>query len=545
MNEQRQKDISKEYIKEKVLNKDLLEIQESLGNLKKNLDMWDNSDQNIFWVDNIMNILFNKEWKKRSKVWFEANKLKSFMYYIISEEWKQNLDLLYNELEKSKSEDELKNNLWLDLTNLETEVTNNNQTQSDQSDNEQWKSESEETQQSESNQNNNKQNEYEQTDTENESNHIIQDDNEVWKTNIENEKTNIESLNEKENYIYNQSKLYWITDNREIAYILATVKWECAFNNIKEIWWEKRSYGKEWYYGRWYVQLTHKYNYNKFTKIIQKSGLNFKDNEWNILYWKDIDLVKNPDLILKSNDLAAFILVYWMKNWSFTGKKLKDYINWDKCDFKNSRRIINWTSKADLFAWYAQSYLSKIWNSTIEKKENKTILVWPELLAKNNTQLWWLWNSMMTWFQWYTNRTKFPNMNWIEWKSTKTHPDRFKSQQDVKNYVKNHLGIKSFMFYFGANTTNNNQTLSDIKQRSERFEQEWVQPVLCTCIGENNHPHLTKLNKKILELWKEKNWPVLDFASSYNRWEIAMWNNKHPTAVWYNKMSNEINQCLV
>ena len=31
--------------------------QQSLGNLKKNLDMWDNSDQNIFWVDNIMNIL--------------------------------------------------------------------------------------------------------------------------------------------------------------------------------------------------------------------------------------------------------------------------------------------------------------------------------------------------------------------------------------------------------------------------------------------------------------------------------------------------------
>lgn len=542
MNEQRQKDISKEYIKEKVLNKDLLEIQESLGNLKKNLDMWDNSDQNIFWVDNIMNILFNKEWKKRSKMWFEANKLKSFMYYIISEEWKQNLDLLYNELEKSKSEDELKNNLWLELFNLETEVTNNNQIQSDQGDNIQKETESEEIQQSEN----------DQTNIENESTHIIQDD--EWKTNTENEKINIESLNEKENYIYNQAKLYWITDNREIAYVLATVKWECGFNNIKEIWWEKRNYGKEWYYGRWYVQLTHKWNYNKFTKIIQKSELNFKDNNWNIIKWKDVDLVKNPDLILKSNDLAAFILVYWMKNWSFTGKKLKDYINWDKCDFKNSRRIINWTSKADFFARYANEYLAKLWDNKnetekwdkkIDTKKIEKILVWPELLAKDNKQLWWLWNSMMTWFQWYKNKTKFPNMNWIEWKSTKTHPDRFKSQQDVKDYIKKHPWVKSFMFYFGANTTNNNQTLSDIEQRSEWFEQEWVQPVLCTCIGENNHPHLTELNKKILQLWKEKNWPVLDFASSYNNGEIAMWNNKHPTSAGYNKMSDEINQCLV
>jgi len=536
MPENWKKDISKEFIKQKVLNKDLLEIQESLQSLKDSIGLWDESiDKNwFFWVNNIMNIIFNKEWNIRSKIWFEANKYKSIMYMMISEDWKKNLDLLYNELEKSNSESELREKLWFELSSLESEVID---TEKWNTDTEQWSTGTEQW----------------NTDTEQWS-----ADTEQWSTStgqwnidsIDNKK--IESLDINENYIYNQAKLYWITDSHQIAYILATVKWECGFKNIKEIWWEKRNYGKEWFYGRWYVQLTHKSNYKKFTDIIKKSGLNFKDNNWNLIVWKNVDLVKNPDLILQSNDLAAFILVYGMKNGSFTWKSLDNYINNQKCDFKNARRIINWTDHADKFAWYARDYLDKINKSdNFKEKENidNNILVWPELLAKNRDWVGGLWNSIMCGVQWWKRKSEFKNLNWVESKNTKNHPDRFKSKDDVVNYIKNNPWIKSFMFYFGWNTSNNKQTLWDINKWAWWFNECWVQPVLCTCIWVDSHltksweKWLISLNDDIKKLWIENNWPVIDFAKIDN--DISKsWDKIHPTWSGYQKMRDEIDKCL-
>jgi hypothetical protein len=100
------------------------------------------------------------------------------------------------------------------------------------------------------------------------------------------------------------------------------------------------------------------------------------------------------------------------------------------------------------------------------------------------------------------------------------------------------------MFYFGANTTDNNQTISDITKRSKWLEKEWIQPVLCTCIWENNHPHLTDLNKSLIDLWKQNNWPVFDFAKAYNEWKIGLASNKHPTSKWYSLMTGYINEQL-
>lgn len=199
-----------------------------------------------------------------------------------------------------------------------------------------------------------------------------------------------------------------------------------------------------------------------------------------------------------------------------------------------------------MYKEYAEYYLNKIWSSWIETRSVKNILVeWsPELLAKKNTELWWLWNSMMTGFQWYYNKTKFPNMDWVEWKNTQNHPRRFTSKQDVIDYKNKHLDVKSFMFYFWANTRDNQQTLWDITQWWEWMEEVWIQPVLCTCIWEDNHPWLIELNQMIIKRWKDKHWPVLDFAKSYNKWQIAMWNNQHPTGVWYNAMSDMIDECL-
>jgi hypothetical protein len=187
----------------------------------------------------------------------------------------------------------------------------------------------------------------------------------VKKTLDSNESSDKQKVSEQ--WLYNKAMEYWVTDKRQIAYILSTVKWECWFKNQKEIWWERSSYwkidSKTWkaYYGRGFIQLTHKYNYQKFNDIIKSSWMDFKDNNWNILNWNQIDLVNNPDLILQSNDLAAFIAVYWMKNWTFTWKKLDDFINDKKTDFYHARSIINWmSSKPNYYANNAQKYMNSM-----------------------------------------------------------------------------------------------------------------------------------------------------------------------------------------
>lgn len=178
-----------------------------------------------------------------------------------------------------------------------------------------------------------------------------------------------------EQWIYDKAKEYWITDNRQISYILSTIKWECSFKNQEEVWkWNWQRYWvvdqSTWhaYYGRWFIPLKWKENYQKYTQIIKNSWKNFKDNDGNIIKWNDIDLVENPDIILKSNDLAIFITLHWMKNGEFTWKKLDDFINESKTDFYNARNIINLANSnpedKDLIQGYAdtaQNYLNKLW----------------------------------------------------------------------------------------------------------------------------------------------------------------------------------------
>ena len=359
-----------------------------------------------------------------------------------------------------------------------------------------------------------------------------------------------------EKWMYDKAVEYWITDKRQIAYVLSTVKWESGFKNQKEIWWEKKSYGRvdpsTWkaYYGRWFIQLTHKYNYQKYTQIIQSSWKDFKDNNWNILKWRQIDLVHNPDVILQSNDLAAFIIMDWMKNWwpdRSEKKKLSYYINDNKTDYYNARSIVNgMSSKPQKFANDALAYQNKLWKWSVDSPiESNDLLIWPHLLAHNKNEIWWLWNSIMNWFQWLNAKSNFPNMDWVVWKNTLTHPRRFKSKNDVLAYKNSHSNIKSFMFYFGANNDNNQQTISDITKRSEWLQEVWIQPVLTTCIWENSTktPWLRDLNQKMIALWRKRNRPVLDFAKSYSKWDISLRSDwLHPKS--YSPMTGIIDEQL-
>lgn len=133
----------------------------------------------------------------------------------------------------------------------------------------------------------------------------------------------------------------------ELAYLLATVMHETAFTMqpIKEMgspaYFRTKRYAPKWI-GRGLIQITWKYNYEKF------------------------GIENDPDSALKwpvSLDIAFRGMIFGM----FTGKKLSDYIKPGKApDFVGARRIINGTDRARLIAGYANSYLDALTQSKQE-----------------------------------------------------------------------------------------------------------------------------------------------------------------------------------
>lgn len=89
--------------------------------------------------------------------------------------------------------------------------------------------------------------------------------------------------------------------------------------------------------GRGYVQLTGRRNYTDWGNRL------------------NIDLVNNPALAAEP-EIAAQILVIGMRDGTFTGVGLDNYINDSKTDFVNARRVVNGTDRADKFAAAAEKY---------------------------------------------------------------------------------------------------------------------------------------------------------------------------------------------
>jgi hypothetical protein len=146
-----------------------------------------------------------------------------------------------------------------------------------------------------------------------------------------------------------------LSDPRWAAYMLATVKHECAnhWQPIEELGkGAGRPYGQPTsvqdadgttytnvYYGRGYVQLTWKLNYAKVGQLIGFGN----------------SLVIHPEHALEPQT-AYKIMSQGMRGGLFTGKKLSDYINDQHCDYFNARRIINGVDRADLIQGYAQAF---------------------------------------------------------------------------------------------------------------------------------------------------------------------------------------------
>ena len=149
------------------------------------------------------------------------------------------------------------------------------------------------------------------------------------------------------------------TDRRQLAYCLATFKWETA-HTMKPIdehgtdaYFNSR-YGPQTrvgktlgntqpgdgalFHGRGYVQVTGRKNYTKAKTLT------------------GVDLLTDPDRA-KTPELAYEIAIQGMKDSWFTGKKLGNFIkDGAPPDYENARTIINGHDKAQLIADIARRF---------------------------------------------------------------------------------------------------------------------------------------------------------------------------------------------
>lgn len=154
-------------------------------------------------------------------------------------------------------------------------------------------------------------------------------------------------------------------DPRWLAYMLATVHHETggtmqavretfapddeeAVNRLERAWragklptvatpyWRRDAAGRS-YYGRGLVQITHRENYAKMSRV---TGL---------------DLVAEPDLALRL-DVSATILVVGMTEGLFSGLRLSDFFSGTKADWTGARKIVNGTDRAKKIAVTARIF---------------------------------------------------------------------------------------------------------------------------------------------------------------------------------------------
>ncbi len=145
----------------------------------------------------------------------------------------------------------------------------------------------------------------------------------------------------------------------QTAYVLATAFWETnrTMLPVEEAYYlgsKAEAYRRKlryWpWYGRGFVQLTWKDNYVRASK---ETGA---------------DLIAAPGLAMDP-DIAAQVLVIGSRDGWFTGKKLADYINSTRKDYKNARRIINGTDRAAEIAAIAEDY-----EAVLEQQSPKSAL---------------------------------------------------------------------------------------------------------------------------------------------------------------------------
>lgn len=143
---------------------------------------------------------------------------------------------------------------------------------------------------------------------------------------------------------------------RQSAYILATAYHEsdafkameeyasgAAYEGRKDLGNTVAGDGRK-FKGRGYVQITGRRNYTDWGKRL------------------GVDLLKEPQLAA-TPAMAVRILIDGMLLGTFTGKKLPDYVDGDKVDYYNARRVVNGTDKAARISIYAKAFEKALWGA--------------------------------------------------------------------------------------------------------------------------------------------------------------------------------------
>jgi hypothetical protein len=154
-----------------------------------------------------------------------------------------------------------------------------------------------------------------------------------------------------------------LTMLREIAYMLATIRWEtahtflpveerrCSAQRQPDL---HRRQSEYWgFHGRGYVQITWERNYRRAAKELEGCEYRVGDAPLRIapaVFVEQPALVMDPAI---SYDIAS----RGMRNGWFTGKKLGDYIREEAApDYVSARRVINGLDHAQDIAAYADQF---------------------------------------------------------------------------------------------------------------------------------------------------------------------------------------------
>lgn len=146
----------------------------------------------------------------------------------------------------------------------------------------------------------------------------------------------------------------------ECAYVLATGYHETGRFKTLEEWGkgEGKAYGEPAplmgtgsrvtktavYYGRGPQQETWLANYARLSVAA------------TLHFGRPIDLVNDPDALIRDWALMAWALWDGFITGRWTGKNLADYFAEDRADYLQARRIVNGTDRAELIAGYAREF---------------------------------------------------------------------------------------------------------------------------------------------------------------------------------------------
>jgi putative chitinase len=152
---------------------------------------------------------------------------------------------------------------------------------------------------------------------------------------------------------------------RELAYVLATIRWETAntFEPVTErrasqarqprLWEAQNQYWKTGFYGRGFVQLTWQKNYQGAGQKLSGADFTIDGNDVVV---DASTFVRNPDFVLDT-DVSYAICSHGMREGWFTGKRLGQFIIDGKTpDYLGARRIINGTDHAADIAGIANEF---------------------------------------------------------------------------------------------------------------------------------------------------------------------------------------------